>query len=540
MIFGTCLIDDTEGAILAHRLDIGEITYKKGHLLTLSDISLLRSLGYSSLIVARPEAGDIDENNAALTVAKMVQGANLDLRQPFTGRCNIYAKAGGLLIYDNTQLDSLNLINESITLAALPNFSPVLPGQLVATIKIIPFFISQSVLNACHETNRANSPLFHVAPFQKKTVALIQTEILGIKPSVYAKTSATMKKRIEALGSTIKVERRCPHASPDIAKTLEEVLTFGCDLVMISGASAIVDRHDVIPSAIVGTGGSVIHFGMPVDPGNLLLLASSKNSVPILGLPGCARSPKTNGLDWVLQRLHAGLSVSGKDIQLMGGGGLLTEAEEEDRPLLRNPPSKIKKIGAVILAAGLSSRMNGANKLLEKINGIPIIVHTVQNTLKSKARPIILVVGNSADSIRMAFSKENLTDIHIITCSTYAMGLSNSLKTGITALPSNIEGAIICLADMPFVTPDDIDRLIAAFNPAEKHLIAIPTHKGRRGNPVLCGKEIFPHIAKLEGDKGASQIWPHYEKSIIEVELSHEGILTDIDSPDDLLKAQES
>ena len=129
MIFGPCSLDDAEGAVLAHRLNIGQATLKKGHVLSLSDISLLRSCGYSSLIVARPEAGDVDENKAAFAVAKVVQGAELDLRQPFTGRCNLYAKAAGLFIYDNNQLDSLNLINESVTLAALPNFAPVSSGQ---------------------------------------------------------------------------------------------------------------------------------------------------------------------------------------------------------------------------------------------------------------------------------------------------------------------------------------------------------------------------------------------------------------------------
>lgn len=540
MIFGPCSLDDAEGSVLAHRLNIGDFAFKKGHLLSLSDINLLRSSGYSSLIVARPEAGDIDENKAAFAVAKMVQGAELDLHQPFTGRCNLYAKAAGIFVFDNNQLNSLNLINESVTLAALPNFSPVSSGQLVATIKIIPFFIPRHVLDSCFEINPPNTPLFCVAPFRKKTVALIQTELPGIKPSVYMKTAATMKKRVEALGSTIEIERRCIHASANIAQSLKEILALGCDLVMISGASAIVDRHDVIPSAIVETGGSITHFGMPVDPGNLLLLASSKNNIPILGLPGCARSPRINGLDWILRRLHAGISVSGKDIQLMGGGGLLTETEEDDRPLLRNPSLKIKHIGAVVLAAGLSSRMNGTNKLLEEINGIPIIVHVLQNILQSKAaKPITLVIGNNADSIRTALSEANLNDILVVSCPTYAMGLSHSLKTGIAALPSYIEGAVICLADMPFVKSDDIDRLIVAFNPAENQLIVIPTHHGRRGNPVLCGKEVFSHIMKLEGDKGASQIWPFYEKSIIEVEMDHEGIFVDIDSPYDLSKARD-
>ncbi len=539
MIFGPCPLDNAEGAVLAHRLKIGDIVLKKGHLLSASDITLLRSSGYSSLIVARPEVGDMNENEAALAIASMVQGSEIDLRQPFTGRCNLYAKSAGLFIYDNEQLNALNLIDESITLATLPNFSPVAPGQLVATVKIIPFFVPKPILDSCLAVGRINSSFLHIAPFQRKTVALIQTELPGIKPSLYTKTAATMRKRIESLGGVLDIERRCTHTTSDIVKTLREIMSRRCDLILISGASAIVDRRDVIPSVILETGGSIIHFGMPVDPGNLLLLASTKNNTPILGLPGCARSPQVNGLDWVLQRLFAETPLSGRDIQLMGGGGLLTEAEEDDRPSPRNPSSDMREIAAIVLAAGRSSRMNGTNKLLAEIDGIPIIVRTLQNILRSKARPLTVVVGNDADLIRKALSQADLTDTHIVSCPTYAMGLSHSLKAGIASLPSHVEAAIVCLADMPFVQPDDIDRLISEFNPAKNHLIVVPVHQGRQGNPMVWGKEFFAHIMKLEGDKGARQILEKYAQSIIEVEIHHQGIFMDIDSPDDLSKARD-
>lgn len=538
MIFGPCPLDDAEGAVLVHRLKVGDTTLKKGHLLSLSDINLLRSSGHTSLIVARPEPNDVDENKAALTIATMIQGSGLELGQPFTGRCNLYAQTAGLLIYDSKRLDALNLIDESITIAALPNYAPVSPGQLVVTVKVIPFFVSESLLKSCQ--SQSSSPLFHTASFQKKTVALIQTELPGIKENVYRKTASTMQKRIESLGSTLALERRCAHASADIATTLRQVLECDCDLIMISGASAIVDRRDVIPTAILEVGGSVIHFGMPVDPGNLLLLASSKNNIPLLGLPGCARSPQTNGLDWVLQRLHAEIPLSGKDIQCMGSGGLLAETKGEDRPLPRNPEPNSRQIGAVVLAAGLSTRMNGANKLLEKIDGTPIIVHTLRNILSSKVKSVTVVVGNESNSIRKALLEAGLTGLHIVTCPNYASGLSQSLISGIDALPPQIEGALVCLADMPFMPPADIDRLISAFNPAENNLIVIPIHNRQRGNPILWGKRFFPQIQKLTGDKGARQLLAEVEDFITDVEISHDGIFIDIDSPDDLVKVRKN
>src|SRR3546814_13976020 len=101
-----------------------------------------------------------------------------------------------------------------------------------------------------------------------------------------------------------------------------DVAAAGCDILMMSGASAIVDRRDVLPAGLVAAGGRVTHFGMPVDPGNLMLMGELDGS-PAVGLPGCARSPKGNGLDWVLQRPAAGLTVAPPDVMRTAAGGPL-------------------------------------------------------------------------------------------------------------------------------------------------------------------------------------------------------------------------
>ncbi len=152
---------------------------------------------------------------------------------------------------------------------------------------------------------------------------------------------------------------------------------------MIAGASAILDRRDVIPAAIVAAGGAIDHFGMPVDPGNLLLMGRV-GSVPVLGLPGCARSPRVNGFDWVLRRLLASLPVDAAVLARMGVGGLLSEiptrphpraGTAEDGPVPTAP--RLPRIAALVLAAGRSSRMGTINKLLIGIDGQPMVRHAV-------------------------------------------------------------------------------------------------------------------------------------------------------------------
>src|SRR6185312_1680468 len=144
-------------------------------------------------------------------------------------------------------------------------------------------------------------------------------------------------------------ERRVPHDEAVLSKAIAEMLDLGAELVIVFGASAIADRRDVIPAALTGAGGVVQHFGMPVDPGNLLLIGKARG-VPVLGAPGCARSPVENGFDWVLMRLLAGLRVARSDLAGMGVGGLLMEIVTRPQPRLSPSTDSNNNIAAVILA----------------------------------------------------------------------------------------------------------------------------------------------------------------------------------------------
>ena len=149
-----------------------------------------------------------------------------------------------------------------------------------------------------------------------------------------------------------------------------------CDPILVFGASAIVDRGDVIPSAVVKAGGEVLHLGMPVDPGNLMMLGAL-GDVPVIGVPSCARSPKLNGFDWVLARVMADVPVRPADIMDMGAGGLLAEIPTRPLPREGKPkPQRAPRVAAIVLAAGQSSRM-GSNKLLADVGGLPMVRRTL-------------------------------------------------------------------------------------------------------------------------------------------------------------------
>ena len=482
MKFGEVPVAEAEGAILAHSLKLGTTALKKARVLSRADVELIAASGVSAVTVARLDPGDVGEDQAAERVAAAAIGSGISLGAPFTGRANLFAEARGLLVFDRERIDRLNLVDEAITIGTLPPFAVVEPKQMVATVKIIPFAASDDSVKQCAQVAMSEGPLLSVAPFQPRSVGLVQTRLPGLKDSILDKTRQVTEGRLTALGCRLVFEERCAHATSELASTIRDALGHGIDILLIHGASAILDRRDVIPAAIVAAGGRIDHFGMPVDPGNLLLLGHVAERV-VLGLPGCARSPKVNGFDWVLERLVAGLPVGSAEIMRMGSGGLLAEIPSrplpraEATPAEQRPPAKPAgpRIGALLLAAGQSRRMGGPNKLLAEVDGAPMVAYVARRLLASRARPIIAVLGNQADAVDEALGK---LPVERVRNPEFAGGLSTSLKRGIAALPPDLHATLVCLGDMPMISGRHIDRLIAAFNPLEGRAIIVPTRRG--------------------------------------------------------------
>jgi molybdenum cofactor cytidylyltransferase len=547
--FGEVPVAEAEGAILAHSLKLGSAALKKGRVLSAADLELVAGAGLSAITVARLEEGDVGEDAAAERVAAAAVGRGVSAAPPFTGRVNLHAEERGVLVFDRDRVDRLNLVDEAITLGTLPPFSVVEPRQMIATIKIIPFAASEEAVKHCVKVAIDAGPLLLVAPFRALSAGLIQTRLPGLKESVLDKTGEVTEGRLAALGCKLALEVRCAHKAAELAASIRDALARGIDMLLIHGASAILDRRDVIPAAIEAAGGRVDHFGMPVDPGNLLLLGHVGDKV-VLGLPGCARSPKVNGFDWVLERLVAGLPVGGAEIMRMGSGGLL--AEIPSRPLpraeARAPSAKEKeksppgpRIGALLLAAGQSRRMGGPNKLLAEIPGssprtsLPMVALVAQRLLASRARPIIAVLGNRADDIDAALGR---LPVERVRNPDFADGLSTSLRRGLAALPEDLDGVLVCLGDMPLISGRHLDRLIAAFNPIEGRAIVVPTRRGKRGNPVLWARRFFPEMAQIAGDVGARHLIGEHAEFVAEVEMEDDAILVDIDTPEALAALQ--
>ncbi|MGZ9019452.1 MAG: NTP transferase domain-containing protein [Rhodoplanes sp.] len=529
MKFGAVPLAEASGGIVVHAIRTDGIVLKKGAVIGNAEIDALRAAGLREVTIARLEPGDVPENVAAAEIAAAAAGERVSVERAFTGRANLFAEAAGVLVVNKAGVDGLNAIDPDITLATLPPFAPVVIGKMIATVKIIPFAVSAVARDRALAAVRANAPLVRIAPFRLRKVGVVSTTLPGLADKVIEKTLKVTAERLAPAGAVIVAEKRVPHERAALAQALRELVESGAELAIVFGASAIADRRDVIPAAIEAIGGQIEHFGMPVDPGNLMLVAAAGGR-PILGAPGCARSPKENGFDWVLARLLCGLPVTRAEITGMGVGGLLMEIVTRPQP--RESAEKPgRRLAAIVLAAGRSSRMGGSNKLLAEIGGRPLVRIAVEEALASRARPVIVVTGHQRESVETALTG---LDVVLVHNPAYADGLSTSLKTGIAAAPPSADGAIVCLGDMPQVDARLIDSLLSAFDPEQGALIVVPTTAGKRGNPVVWSRRFFADLAALTGDVGARGLIATYPEAVVEVAVADAAAFTDIDTPDAL------
>jgi molybdenum cofactor cytidylyltransferase len=533
MKFGPVPPAQAEGATAVHSIRHDGLVLKKGTLIGPAEAAALEAAGIGEVMIARLEPGDVPEDVAAAEIAAAVAGEGVRVDRAFTGRANLFADEPGVLVVDKEAIDRLNRVDESITLATLPAYKPVVAGEMIATVKIIPFAVGAAERDQALAS--AGQPLVRVVPYKIRKVGVVSTLLPGLAPKVIEKTLRVTAERLAPAGATIVAERRVPHEQTVLAQAIGEVFTAGAEMVIVFGASAIADRRDVIPGAVEAVGGEIAHFGMPVDPGNLMLVGQVHGR-PLLGAPGCARSPKENGFDWVLMRLLAGLPVRREDITGFGVGGLLMEIVTRPQPREEPVPAG-RRIAAVVLAAGQSRRMGGPNKLLEQVGGKSLVRIAAEQAIASRARPVIVVTGHQRERMEQALAGLPVRFVHN---PDFDQGLGTSLKAGIAAVPEDSDGAVVCLGDMPQVRADLIDQLMQAFDPDKGALVILPTFDGKRGNPVLWSRRFFPELMAVEGDVGARHLIGHYAEAVLDVPVGDRAALLDVDTPEALRALQDA
>ena len=368
-------------------------------------------------------------------------------------------------------------------------------------------------------------------------VTLIATALPSLKPSVMDKTARVLARRLLLSESLLRREIRTAHSAEAVASAMKESLAKGDaqPLLVIFGASALTDFDDVIPAAIRLAGGEVVQAGLPVDPGNLLVLGRI-GTVPVIGAPGCARSPAENGFDWVLNRILAGLFPTALDLTGLGVGGLLKEipVRPSPRDALETAAEPLSIFG-LVLAAGKARRMGeGGHKLLAEFAGEPLVRRSTRVLLEGGLSQVTVVTGHRREEIETALTGLDVQRVHN---PDYASGMASSLVSGLlSGTMSEADGILVMLADMPGVTPEDIARMVEAFRAEGGRAVIRAVSAGKRGNPVILPRATFAAIRKLEGDTGARAIIETCGLPVVDVEIGAAAHL-DVDTPEAVLQA---
>ncbi|MBI3733847.1 MAG: molybdopterin-binding protein [Chloroflexi bacterium] len=316
--------EHTLGKILCHNIADaqGHKALHKGARVGEKELAQLRALGLREVTVAALEPGDVHEDEAAERLTRACAGDGVALSEASGGRANLLAARAGVLKVNADALFEVNRI-EGLTIATLPRDRVVAARRMVATIKIIPFAVPERELARAEAIGVAHGGLIAVRAMPPAQVGVLLTGGEPARERVLKSFAPAIRSRIEELGSAALEVVYAPHQSEAIAGALLRLRAAGAALIVIAGETSIMDREDVTPRGIAQAGGRIEHYGAPVEPGNLLLLAYLDDALPVIGAPGCVRSRDLNVVDLILPRLLAGERLTRADIAQLGDGGLL-------------------------------------------------------------------------------------------------------------------------------------------------------------------------------------------------------------------------
>ena len=523
---------ESKGSILAQSYNLSERKLSKGTRVSKAIVELLNKENIKTILCAVPHENDMDEDAAAEAISNAIDRNRLYAEEASTGRVNFRTPALGVVRYNRELIKKINLVDESIAFSIVEHNQLLAKNDLIATLKIIPFFVSKIYVERV-VTLLSKHEIFKIHRLEEKKVGFIQTYYDWQKRSIFKATSNVTRSRLDALGCLLEKETLIPHDHESLCSEIKSSIDSGAQVLLISGASAITDRSDYIPKAILSVGGEIIQYGLAVDPGNLLLIGKIGGTT-VIGMPGCARSPKLNGFDWVLQLLMANIPITKEELADMGAGGLLMEIASRPLPraLSKSVNKREKKIMGVILAAGNSTRMGKDNKLLRNVGDASLVRNTAVEMLNSDVDSCSIVLGYQSDKVAEVIKDLNIS---LILNPLWQEGQASSLKAALNTLDDTYSDLLIMLGDLPGVKSRHINTII------EEHLltnnrrskITIPSFNGKKGNPVIWGRSFFPDLSNLEGDVGGRALFNHHPAAINLLDMDDPAVVTDTDTPED-------
>jgi len=322
-------VKDAIGIAICH--DMTQITgetkgprFKRGHVITPADVDVLLDMGKSHIFVWEESEGLVHEEDAALALTQAALGPNTAYTLPSEGKITVKSTVCGLFKINRDGLCAMNDV-ENAALACLPGNTAVKPGQIIAGIRVIPLVIERKELDCALAAGKESYPVLSVLPFRHLRVALIVTGGEVYSGRIKDRFAPVLREKLSHYDAEILGVTFCPDDLSALSDAISHYLAEKAELIILTGGMS-VDSDDLTPTAIRESGANVVTYGIPAQPGNMLMLAYHGDTA-LLGVPGAALHRETTTLDILLPRIFAGDRITRKEITSMGEGGLCSFCE---------------------------------------------------------------------------------------------------------------------------------------------------------------------------------------------------------------------
>ena len=338
--------EDAVGSVLCHDITqiipgvVKDAVFRKGHVVTEEDISVLLSVGKEHLYVWEKQEGMLHENDAAEILRQVCQGEFMTASEPKEGKIELTAQTDGILKIDREKLNAVNGMGRMVVASGHGDF-PVRKGDRIVGMRVVPLVIEEKEMNRMKEIC-GNEPIFRLLPFRKMKAGIVTTGSEVYRGRIEDKFTPVVRGKLEEYGVEVLGSSLCDDKPEMIVDSIREWIDKGADMVICTGGMS-VDPDDRTPLAIRNASDEVITYGAPVLPGAMFMLAYKHRtpdnmeqksgegnrsvnceggSIPVMGLPGCVMYAKRTIFDLVLPRIVAGEKLCAEDFSVLGEGGL--------------------------------------------------------------------------------------------------------------------------------------------------------------------------------------------------------------------------
>lgn len=324
-------VEEAVGLPLLHdmtRIIPGEfkgVAFKRGHIIKSEDIPVLKAMGKENIYAGEIPEGFLHEEDCAVRIAKAIcREEAFEVSDVSEGKINIFAKDNGIFKIDEEKLYKLNEI-EHISITCTYNNILVAKGEKIVSERIIPLYTKEENIKKL-EKICGNEKLFEIKKLKAKRIHLIITGREIYEGTIEDKFYGVLKPKIEQYNGKIVKTVKVPDDKEWIKSEINKALAEGAEAVICTGGMS-VDEDDVTPIAIKEKADEVVVHGVPVQPGNMFLLAYLKG-IPVMGIPTAAIFNKYTVFDIVYPMLAAGEKLQREFFIKIAVGGLCRQCIE--------------------------------------------------------------------------------------------------------------------------------------------------------------------------------------------------------------------